>query len=105
MDVPFLPPLPLPEGHGARNNAVAKDNVVPFLVRQYFIVRVHNLPKELCTHVIVYYKDLITLTEGASESWRLITKEKYTTILTALIRIHDEEPMKLLRSIYPQIYK
>jgi hypothetical protein len=27
------------------------------------------------------------------------------TILTALIRIHDGEPVKLLRSIYPQIYK
>ena len=43
--------------------------------------------------------------EGASESWRLITKEKYTTILTALICIHDGEPVKLLRLIYPQIYK
>ncbi len=43
--------------------------------------------------------------EGASESWRLITKEKYRTILTALIRIRDREPVKLLRSIYPQIYK
>jgi hypothetical protein len=32
-------------------------------------------------------------------------KKKYTTILTALIRIHDGEPVKLLRSIYPQIYK
>ncbi len=26
-------------------------------------------------------------------------------ILTALIRIHNGEPVKLLRSIYPQIYK
>ncbi len=43
--------------------------------------------------------------EGALESWLLITKEKYTTILTALIRIRDGEPVKLLRSIYPQIYK
>ncbi len=43
--------------------------------------------------------------EGASESWQQITKEKYTTILTALIRIRDGEPVKLLRSIYPQIYK
>jgi hypothetical protein len=49
----------------------------------------------------VYYEELITLMEGASESWQLITKEKYTTILTALIRIHDGEPVKLLRSIYP----
>jgi hypothetical protein len=32
-------------------------------------------------------------------------KEKYTTILTAVIRIHDGEPVKLLRSIYPQTYK
>ncbi len=65
----------------------------------------HNLLQELCSHVIVYYEELITLMEGASESWRLITKEKYTTILTVLIRIHDGEPVKLLRSIYPQIYK
>jgi hypothetical protein len=43
--------------------------------------------------------------EGASKSWRLITKDKYTAILTALIRIQDGEPVKLLRSIYPQIYK
>jgi hypothetical protein len=42
--------------------------------------------------------------EGALESWQLITKEKYMTILTALIRIRDGEPVKLLRSIYPQIY-
>jgi hypothetical protein len=98
-------PLPLPEGHGAHKNAIANDNATPFLVRQYFIKGVHNLPKELCSHVIVYYEELITLMEGASESWRLITKEKYTTILTALIRIHEGEPVKLLRSIYPQIYK
>ena len=65
----------------------------------------HDLPKELRSHVIVYYEELITLMEGASESWRLITKEKYMTILIALIRIHDREPVKLLRSIYPQIYK
>jgi hypothetical protein len=32
-------------------------------------------------------------------------KVKYMTILTALIRIHDGEPVKLLRSIYPQMYK
>jgi hypothetical protein len=43
--------------------------------------------------------------KGASESWQLITKEKYTTILTALIRIRDGEPVKLLSKIYPQIYK
>jgi hypothetical protein len=43
--------------------------------------------------------------EGASESWQLTTKEKYTTILTALICIHDGELVKLLRSTYPQIYK
>ncbi len=43
--------------------------------------------------------------EGASESWRLITKEKYTTILTTLICICNGEPFKLLRSIYPRIYK
>jgi hypothetical protein len=53
----------------------------------------------------VFYKELIALMEGVSESWRLITKEKYMTILTALIRIHDREPVKFLRSIYPQIYR
>jgi hypothetical protein len=53
----------------------------------------------------MFYKELITLMEGASESWHLITKEKYTTILTAMIRLHNGEPIKLLRSIYPQIYK
>jgi hypothetical protein len=105
MDVPSLPPLPLPEGHGANDNAVANGNAVPFLLRQYFIKGVHDFPQELRSHVIVFYEELITLMEGALESWRLITKEKYTTILTALIRIHDGEPVKLLRSIYPQIYK
>jgi hypothetical protein len=53
----------------------------------------------------VYYEDLITLMEGVSESWQQITKEKYTTITTAFIRIRDGEPAKLHRSIYPQIYK
>jgi hypothetical protein len=105
MDVPLLPPLPLPEGHGAHDDACTNNNAVPFLVRQYFIKGVHNLPKELRSHTIVYYEELITLMEGASESWRLITKEKYMTILTALICIRDGEPVKLLRSIYPQIYK
>jgi hypothetical protein len=107
MDVPLLPPLPLPERHGActHDNACTNNNAVPFLVRQYFIKGVHDFPKKLCSHIIVYYEELITLMKGASESWRLITKEKYTTILTALIRIRDGEPVKLLRSIYPQIYK
>jgi hypothetical protein len=80
-------------------------NAVPFFVRQYIIEGVHNLPQELHSHVIVFYEQLITLMEGASESWQLITKENYTMILTALIRIRDGEPVKLLRSIYPQIYK
>ncbi len=42
--------------------------------------------------------------EGALKSWRLITKEKYKAILTALIRIRDGEHVKLPRSIYSQIY-
>jgi hypothetical protein len=74
MDVPLLPPLSLPEGHSAHGNAFTNNNAVPFLVQQYFIEGVHNLPKELCSHVIVYFKELITLMEGASESWRLIKK-------------------------------
>jgi hypothetical protein len=105
MDVPLLPPLPLPEGHSAHNNACTNNNAIPFLVHQYFIKGVHNFPKELRSHVIVYYEELITLMEGASESWQLITKENYVTILTALIRVRDGKPVKLLRSIYPQIYK
>jgi hypothetical protein len=105
MDVPSLPPLPLSNRHGANNNAVANNNAIPFLVRQYFIKGVHNLLQELRSHVIVFYEELITLMEGALESWQLITKEKYMTILTALIRIHDGETVKLLRSIYTQIYK
>ncbi len=75
MDVPLLPPLPLPEGHCAHDNAVANDNAIPFLVQQYFIEGVHDFPRELCSHVIVYYEELITLMEGASESWRLIIKK------------------------------
>ncbi len=63
------------------------------------------LPQELCTHVTMFYKELIALMKGASESWRLITKEKYTMTLTAMIRLHTREPIKLLRSIYPYIYK
>jgi hypothetical protein len=105
MDIPSLPPLPLPKGHGANNNATTNNNAIPFLVRQYFIKDVHNLPQELHSHVIVFYEELITLMKGASESWQLIRKEKFTSMLTVLIRIHDEEPVKLLRSIYPQIYK
>jgi hypothetical protein len=108
MDIPSLPPLPLTDIHDANNNAVESDNAVPFFARQYVIEQgVHNLPQELRSHVIVFYEELITLMEGVSESWRLITKEKYTKILTALIRIRDKEPVKLLRlrSIYPQIYK
>jgi hypothetical protein len=99
MGVPSPPPLPFPEGHNANNNAVL------FLVPQYAIKGVQDLPQELRSHVDVFYKELITLMEGALESWRLKRKEKYTTILTAMICIHDGEPVKLLRSIYPQIYK
>ncbi len=99
IDIPSLPQLPLPDGHDANNNAV------PYFIQQYVIKGVQDLPQELRSHVIVFYKELIALMEGALESWRLSTKEKYTTILTAMIRIHDGEPIKLLRSIYPQIYK
>jgi hypothetical protein len=92
-------PPPHPDKHNANNNAI------PFLVCQYIIEGVQDLPQELRTHVTMFYKELITLMEGVSESWRLITKEKYTTILTVMIRLHTREPIKLLRSIYPQIYK
>jgi hypothetical protein len=99
MDVPSLPPLLLPDGHDANNNAL------PFLVQPYVIKGVQGLPsQEQCSHVTMFYEELITLMEGASESWQLITK-KYTMILNAMIRICDGEPVKLLRSIYPQIYK
>ncbi len=64
-----------------------------------------DLPQELHSHVNVFYEELITLMEGALESWQLITKEKYTMILTAMICISDGELVKLLRSNYPQIYK
>ena len=70
MDVPDLPPLSLPDGHNVNNNAI------PFLVRQNIIKGVQDLPQELCSHVTMFYKELITLMKGASESWRLITKEK-----------------------------
>ncbi len=93
MDVPDLPPLPLPDGHDANNNAI------PFLIRQYVIKGVQDLPQERHSHVNVFYKELITLMEGALESWRLITKEKYTTILTAMILIHDGEPVKLVAKV------
>ena len=63
-----------------------------------------DLPQELCTHVTMFYKELITLMKGASESWQLITKETYTTILTVMIHLHTGESIKLLRSIYPQLY-
>jgi hypothetical protein len=69
MDVPSIPPLPLPEGHDANNNAIANDNAIPILVQQYFTEGVHNLPQELHSHVIVFYEELITLKEGALESW------------------------------------
>jgi hypothetical protein len=99
MDIPSLSPLPLPDGHDANNNAI------PFLVQQYIIQGVQDLPQELRSHGNVFYKELIALMEGALELWRLITKEKYTRILTAMIRVHDREPVKLVRSIYPQIYE
>jgi hypothetical protein len=102
MDVPDLPPNvpelsppPLPDEHNANNNSI------PFLVCQV----VQDLPQELRTHVTMFYEELITLMEGASESWQLITKEKYTKILTVMIRLHTGKPIKLLRSIYPQISK
>ncbi len=98
MDVPSQP-LPLTDRHDANNN------VVPFLVGQYIIKGVQDLLQELCSHINVFYEELITLMEGALESWQLITKEKNTMILTAMIHIRDGEPVKLLRSIYPQIYK
>jgi hypothetical protein len=66
---------------------------------------VQDLPQELRSHVTTFYEELIILMEGVSESWRLITKEKYMTILTAMIRLHNGQPIKLLSSIYPQIYK
>jgi hypothetical protein len=36
--------LPLLEGHGAHNNAITNLNAIPFLVQQYCIEGVHNLP-------------------------------------------------------------
>jgi hypothetical protein len=86
MDVPDLPPLPLPDGHNAN------DNDIPFLVCQYIIKGVEDLLRELRSHVTMFYKELITLMEGALKSWCLITKEKYTMILTAMIRLHNGEP-------------
>jgi hypothetical protein len=105
MDVPSLSPLSLTDGHNANDNAITNNTAIPFFVQQYIIKGVHDLPQELRSHVIVFYKELITLMEGVSESWQLMTNKKYTTILTALICIRDGEPVKLLRSIYPQIYK
>ncbi len=59
MDLPSLPPLPLPDCYDANNNAV------PILVWQYVIKGVQDLPQELHSHVNVFYKELIALMEGA----------------------------------------
>jgi hypothetical protein len=99
MDVSSLPQLPLLDGHNAHNHAT------PYFVQQYVIQGVQDLPQELRSHVTMFYKELITLMEGESKSWQLIKKEKYARILTAMIPIRYGEPVKLLRSIYPQIYK
>jgi hypothetical protein len=61
-NIPELPPLPLPDEHNANNNAI------PFLVCQYIIEGVQDLPQELRTHVPMFYEKLISLMEGASES-------------------------------------
>jgi hypothetical protein len=95
MDVPSLSLLSLPDRHDANNHAI------PFLVRQYVIEGVQDLPQDLRSHASMFYEELITLMEGALEPWQLITKENYTTILTVMIRIHDKEPVKFLRSILP----
>jgi hypothetical protein len=62
MGVPDLPPLPLPDGHNTNNNATL------FLVCQYIIEGVQDLPQELHSHVTMFYEELITLMEGALES-------------------------------------
>jgi hypothetical protein len=55
LKVPELPALPLPDEHNANNYAIL------FLVRQYIIKGVQDLPQELRTHVTLFYKQLITL--------------------------------------------
>ncbi len=98
MDVPFLPPLPLPDGYNANNNAV------PFLVRRYIIEGAGFATGTAfsCHHVLrrAHHSHGGSVRVVATDN-----KRKYTRILTAMIRIHDGEPVKLLRSIYPQIYK
>jgi hypothetical protein len=70
LNIPEPPPLPLSDKHNANKNDI------PFLVCQYNIKGVQDLPQELRTHVTMFYEELIILMEGASESWQLITKEK-----------------------------
>jgi hypothetical protein len=59
-NVPELPPFPLPDGN---------NNAIQFLVCQYIIKGVQDLPQELRSHDTMFYKELITLMERASESW------------------------------------
>jgi hypothetical protein len=55
FNIPELPPLPLSDEHNTNNNAI------PFLVCQYIIEGVQDLPQELCSHVTMFYEELITL--------------------------------------------
>jgi hypothetical protein len=48
---------------------------------------VHDLLQELRLHVIVFFEEIITLMEGALESWQLMTKEKYTTSKVAAVNL------------------
>ncbi len=68
-NVPEFPPLPLPDKHNANNNSV------PLFFHQYIIEGVQDLPQELHSHVTTFYEKLMTLMDGASESWQLITKK------------------------------
>jgi hypothetical protein len=95
----FLPNLP-PIAHLHEGDVIG-DTVV---IHGSKIEGILNASEELRRHVTAFYHELIPLSDGAGNSYKLFTRRTYDRILHALVRVPNGEPISSVRSDFTHLY-
>ena len=100
-DGPEQVPPPLP-GADRPDNPVESPAVNAFSVDGFAIEGVEGIN---ATHARSFYELLIPMMQKAGPSWKLGTRQKFDSIMDALVRVRNGESIAQVRETYAQAYK
>ena len=101
---PSLPSIAINPPVAAIVDAAAASTVANSSMHGYDIEGISDVEPHVMRHAVAFYGKLIPLFLEATDSFHVIEKSKYSTILTALTRVYQGETLSSLRSVYPNIH-